>query len=246
MDAIRTRIQICGEVIVELDGERVESSLPGRQGRWLFAYLVIHASRSVPRPELIEAVWPTGPPEAADTSLSALLSRLRRVLGGRVDRGSSVRLDLSDASVDLDEAEEAIHRAESAVVQHRWERAWASSQVALFTARRGFLPGDDAPWIAEVRVRLEQLHLRSLECYGEAGLGLGGTELAAAREAGRVLVEREPLRESGHRLLMRALAAEGNPAEALRAYDHLCAVLRDELGVSPSTATRALYDELVR
>jgi DNA-binding SARP family transcriptional activator len=115
----------------------------------------------------------------------------------------------------------------------------------MVVAKRGFLPGEDAIWIDEIRRHLDELHIRSLETYGIASLGLGGTELAAAHDVGRTLVEVVPLRESGHRLLMRALVAEGNPAEALRAYENLCQVLRDELGVSPSDATRRLYEELL-
>jgi len=43
---------------------------------------------------------------------------------------------------------------------------------------------------------------------------------------------------------MRALAAEGNPAEGLRVYEALRLSLREQLGVSPSAATRAVYAEL--
>jgi DNA-binding SARP family transcriptional activator len=44
---------------------------------------------------------------------------------------------------------------------------------------------------------------------------------------------------------MRALASQGNVAEALRVYSDLCAILRDELGVPPCAATRALHDQLL-
>ena len=47
----------------------------------------------------------------------------------------------------------------------------------MFTARRGFLPGEDAIWIDQVRRHLDELHVRALEAYAAAGLGLGGTEL---------------------------------------------------------------------
>ena len=249
-ETLQTRavhVQICGPIAVDDAGERLEGSLPGRQGRLLFAYLVVHRAQPTPRAELVDLLWPCGGPENTDGALNALLSRLRRVLGAdRVQGKGTVRLALADATIDLEAAEEAIHRAESAVAQQQWERAWAAAQVSLFTARRGFLPGEDTPWIDEVRRHLEQLHLRALEAYAAAALGLGRTELAAARDAARTLVKAAPLRESGHRLLMRALAAEGNPAEALRVYDNLRSDLRDELGVSPSAETRALYERLLR
>jgi DNA-binding SARP family transcriptional activator len=45
---------------------------------------------------------------------------------------------------------------------------------------------------------------------------------------------------------MRSLACQGNVAEALRVYSNLCEVLRSELGVSPSSATQAVYDHLLQ
>jgi DNA-binding SARP family transcriptional activator len=241
------RIQVCGPVVIEREGARLESGLPGRQGRLLFCFLVVNRSRLVPRDELIDALWPTGGPGDPDTALSALLSRLRKVLGGtQLDGRGTVRLTLDDdAIVDVETADEAIHRAESAVAQQQWGRAWTASLSALFTARRGFLPGEDAIWIDQVRRHLDELHVRSLEAYAAAALGLRGTELAAARDAGRKLVELAPLRESGHRLLMQALAAEGNTAEALRAYETLRRLLADELGIDPSAETRRLYESLL-
>jgi DNA-binding SARP family transcriptional activator len=40
---------------------------------------------------------------------------------------------------------------------------------------------------------------------------------------------------------MRSLAASGNVADALRAYERLAALLRDELGVDPGPATKGLH-----
>jgi DNA-binding SARP family transcriptional activator len=44
---------------------------------------------------------------------------------------------------------------------------------------------------------------------------------------------------------MRALAAQGNLAEALGVYGQLSDCLREQLGVSPSPATRELYERLL-
>jgi len=148
--------------------------------------------------------------------------------------------------VDLEAAAEAVHRAESAVAQRDWVRAWGPAQVALFIAERGVLAGEDAPWIDDIRRQLTDVHTRALEAYAAAELGVGGTELAGAVRAGRQLVRLAPLRESGYRHLMEALAAQGNLAEALHVYSQLCDTLRDQLGITPSPATRALYDRLIR
>jgi DNA-binding SARP family transcriptional activator len=44
---------------------------------------------------------------------------------------------------------------------------------------------------------------------------------------------------------MRALAARGNVAEALLAYDELRRRLREDLGASPSAATQDLHRRLL-
>ncbi len=76
---------------------------------------------------------------------------------------AGLRLDLpASAWVDLDAARDAIHRAESATALGDWGRAWGAAQVTLFTARRGFLPGEDLPWISDIRSELESLYVRVL------------------------------------------------------------------------------------
>jgi DNA-binding SARP family transcriptional activator len=239
------RIQVCGPVVIDQDGQRLDGRLPGRQGRLLFTYLVVNRHRQVPRDELAEALWREPDPAAVDTRLNPLISKLRKVFGPDAIEGrSTLRLHLT-AWVDLEAAAEGIHRAESAVAQHDWIRAWGPTLVALFVAECGFLTAEDAPWIDEIRHQLSETRVRALECYAATGLGIGGTELAGAVRAGRQLIQLVPLRESGYRYLMRALAAQDNLAEALQVYSRLCECLREQLGVSPSPGTRELYEQLL-
>ena len=240
------RIQICGPLVIERNGERLEQGLPGRQGRLLFTFLVVHRHRLVSRGELAEALWREPDPGVVDARLNPLLSKLRRILGAEAVEGrTTLRLHLPHALVDLESAVEAIHRAESSVAQEDWARAWGPALVALFTAERGFMPGEDATWIDDIRHQLDQLEVRALECYAASGLGLGGAELAGAERAGRRLTQLAPLRESGYRHLMEALAAQHNLAEALRVYEELCLCLREQVGVSPGPVTRAVYERIL-
>lgn len=231
------KIQLCGQLALVVGGERVEERLPGRQGRLVFAFLALNRLRSVSRDELLDALWPDG----RDGGLAPLLSKVRRLVPVE-----GTQLVLPPGSrVDVEVAADAVHRAESAIAQGEFSRAWAPSQVALFTAARPLLPEEDTPWLEEERRRLAELHLRALEAYAAATLGVGGTELAAAVRASRELTRLEPYRESGWRLLMQSLAAEGNAAEALQAYERLRTLLREELGVAPSGPTQQLHRELL-
>jgi DNA-binding SARP family transcriptional activator len=241
------RVQLCGTLVFERDGERLESRLPGRQGRLLFSYLVLHRHRACSRDELTHALWGERVPAAKDAGLNALISKVRKGLGPQLVQGrTTTRLALSpDAWVDVEVAERAAHKAESRVALSDWAHAWGPSLAALFIAERTLLPGEDAPWIEEERQRLADVRLRALEAYGLAALGLGGTELSAAVRVGRQLVRLAPLRETGYQTLMQALAAQGNVAEALNVHAHLSRTLRDELGVSPCVASQAVYESLL-
>ena len=44
---------------------------------------------------------------------------------------------------------------------------------------------------------------------------------------------------------MEALAARGNPAEALQVYERLRTTLREELGAGPAPETKALHQGLL-
>jgi DNA-binding SARP family transcriptional activator len=239
--ARNVRIQICGPLAIEADGERIDAALPGRQGRLLFTYLVVNRHRQLARDELAESLWRESDPATVDARLNPLLSKLRRVFGADAVVGrSTLRLCLPEASIDLESAVEAIHRAESAAARQDWRRAWGPVLVALFVSERDFLPGEDAPWINDIRDQLTMLRLRAPECYAATELGLAGPELEGAVRASRKLIQLAPLRESGHRYLMQALAAQGNLA-----YGCLGECLREQLGVAPGPATRELYERLL-
>jgi SARP family transcriptional regulator, regulator of embCAB operon len=240
-------IQLCGRYVVEIEGERVEAALPGRQGRLLFAYLALNRDRAATRAELVDAVWSREPPRDPGDALAALLSKVRAALGNRYLEG---RTELSlalpaGAQVDVERAVAAVHEAESACWLGDWARAWSAGLAAHLVARRPLLPDYESAWIDEWRRTLDGVLVRSLECYAQACLRLGGTELAAAERAGRQLVRSAPLRESGYALLMEALEAQGNVAEALVVYETLRTRLRDELGVPPAETVQALHRRLL-
>jgi SARP family transcriptional regulator, regulator of embCAB operon len=243
----RPRIQLCGRFVVELSGRRIDARLPSRQGRLLFAYLALNRERAHTRDELVDAVWPYAMPAAAASALTVLVSKLRAALGpGMVAGRSELRLNLPPAArVDVEDALEAVHQAQSAVALGEWRRAWGPALRAQFIARRRLLPEHDAPWLDQWRGRLDDVHDRALEAYAASCLGIGGTELPGAERAARTLLERSPLRETGYALLMDTLAAQGNTAEAMRVYDRARATLHEELGITPGRAIQQAHARLL-
>jgi DNA-binding SARP family transcriptional activator len=244
----KARIQLCGRFAVDIDGSRVEDTLPGRRGRVLFAYLVLNRGRSLPRDELLMAGWGEDAPTEAGNALSVLLSKLRHGLGAdRLQGRTAIELLLPPATfVDVEAALEGAHRAETCIAEGRWAQAWGPAGIAYHVATRPFLTGLEAPWIDQWRRRLEEVRLRGLECFAAAGLGLGGPALAQAEERARMMTELAPYRETGHLILLEALERRGNVAEALRAYDRLRVLLREELGIAPSPTVQAVHRRLLQ
>ena len=242
-----TRVQLCGTFAVEMAGQRLDPMLPGRQGRLLFGYLAVSRPQRVSRDALVDALWGDSPPSAAAAALSVLISKVRAAVGPEVLRGrTELSLILPEpAHVDVETAASAVHAAESAVARQDWRRAWMVALTAQFIARRPFLPESDAAWVESWRNRLSETYARALECYATACLELGGAELPGAERAARELLEVAPLRETGHVLLMRALAVRGNVAEALAVYERLRVLLREELGVDPCRAVQDTYADLL-
>jgi DNA-binding SARP family transcriptional activator len=243
----KARIQLCGRFVADIDGCRIEDTLPGRLGRVLFAYLVLNRARPVPRDTLLMAGWGEDAPAETRNALNVLLSKLRNGLGAEHFRGrAEIELLLPPGTfVDAEAALEGAHRAESAIADGRWVQAWGPAGIAYHVGSRPFLAGLEAPWIDEWRRRLEEVRLRGLECFAAASLGLGGPALAQAEERARMLTELAPYRETGHRLLMEALAGRGNVAEALRAYERLRVLLREELGIAPSATVQDVHQRLL-
>lgn len=241
------RICLEGEVLVR------ERELPGRQGRVALALLAVERNRAVTRDELAAVLWPTRLAESWEVALSAVVSKLRGALrradpsGGASitsePRGHQLILPTS-GWVDIEEAAISLDVAEAALRDGDLERAWTNATVAQAIARRGFLAGEDEQWVQAVRTHLRDLHLRALLCLAEVWRRRG--EVGPAAKVAEEVVTLDPFREAGHRSVIRAYAAAGDRAAALRAYERCRRLLDEELGATPSPETERLYEEVLR
>jgi DNA-binding SARP family transcriptional activator len=247
------RVYICGRPAIETSAVVVrEADLPGRQGRRLWVYLTLHRRGPVGRDELAEAIWGDDIPDAWDTTLNALASRLRRALAplaeiapGLAIRGEPGRYALAlpaGSFVDWERARDAIHEADRLVFGGDPSGALAEARVAIEIAARGFLPGEDGPWIEGQRQALREIRLRACERTVEAELARGRPDIAETEA--RLLLALDPLREASYRLLMQALAASGNPAQAAVIYAACRRTLHKRAGMEPSNETKRVFREI--
>src|SRR5438093_3294382 len=246
------KVFLAGRVAVESDGVLVEEErFPGRQGRLLFAYLVVEQGRAVPRDELAEALWGARLPATWDKALTVLVSKLRGRLAEHGLVGSVLtaafgcyRLELPGGTwVDVLAATNAAREAEDALAAGDLERALAAAASAELLVRQPFVPGEQSAWVEEKRRELADVRDRSLSTLAEACLRSG--EAPAAAKWAEQAVALAPFRETGYRRLMEAHAAAGNRAEALRVYERCRRLLADELGAYPSPETDSVYRSLL-
>jgi len=241
----RTTIRLCGRFELQIDGRHREP--PAGQAGAVLCFLFAQPERAADRDELIDVVWPQRPPNDAQAALRPILSRVRRAIApATLDGRERLQLALPEPVwLDVAEATRAIESARAAAKGAAWESAREQSQAALELLRPGLVPGQLGDWLDARRRELEELELEALEWLARAALALGGAELGAAERASRELIERSPYRETGYRFLMEALAGSGNVAEALRVYERLRVLLRDELGAAPAAELQALHQRLL-
>jgi DNA-binding SARP family transcriptional activator len=144
----------------------------------------------------------------------------------------------------VEAASEAIDRAEGALRGNEPGEARGWAHVAYQISRRPFLMGEEGPWATVKRSDLRDVLVRAHEWLSE--LSIWHTEPEYAVRHATQAVNLEPFRETSYQLLMRAYAAVGNRAEALRAYERFRKLLSEELGVSPSVQTEAVYLDILR
>jgi DNA-binding SARP family transcriptional activator len=247
------RVRVCGRLSLDRGAAIVrEADLPARQGRRLWVFLVLRRRLPVPRDEIAEAVWGDDAPDAWDAALNALVSRLRAALRPLVRtapaltiRSESGRYALTlpeNVCVDFERARWGRHEADRLFARGEYGAALAEARVAMEIAGRGLLSGEEAPWLQGHRRALAEIHLHALECTVESELRRGRPEIAE-REA-EALVALDPLREEGYRLLMRAMSAQGNTAEAGRVLADCRRILREQAGLSPSPETERLFRQI--
>ncbi len=208
--------------------EGVVVSLPSQTQRRLVAVLALHAPDTV-RAEYLCANLDIGPGALRNT-----VSRLRRTFGSAVIT-SSLGYGL-EVPVDAHHFER-LFRSGSDQAHGSDEDRLAQLDEALSLWHGDALAEfQDEPWAEADVARLNELRWAAVD---ERALRL----LSHARAAEAVAeletqVARHPLRDRSRGLLLRALAASGRQADALRAYQQYRMHLAEEVGTEPSNDVR--------
>ncbi len=235
------RLQLAVLGRFELRGPNGSIELTSKKLAALLAFLACTAPQAHSRDKLMALLWGSHFDAQARQNLRQALTRLRRVLGedAIIANGDAVALQPGVIACD-------VARFEALLADGG--RDSLNDAVSLYGGRLLddiTIPEEAwAEWFETERQRLEGLALDAMVKLGEQELEAGNHDpaLSAANRAIAII----GLREDAHRLVMRALAAGGRRADALKHYEELAALLKRELAVEPDPATKALAAELRR
>jgi DNA-binding SARP family transcriptional activator len=223
-----SRLRLLAGFGLLVDGEAI--TLPHSVERVL-AFLGLK-QRPVSRAQLAGNLWPDVTEHRANGDLRSALWRLRRLT--RVIREENHRLALApDVDVDLIEMADLTESLIQAPGRPALDR------VSELVRADAILPGWDEEWLIVERERYQMVRLRALERSAE--VLLAANDYAGALQAALASVDTEPYRETAHRLVIQIHIAEGNNAQAIRAYNAYRSLVTYELGIVPSCK----MDELV-
>jgi len=238
--------RILGPVEVRVEGRPLP--VAGARQRALLAVLLLRGGEPVSRESVIAELWGERPPDRAVKTVQAVVSRLRRALGGEAARlvtsAAGYRLRVESDEFDLSRFERLCEEGRRALAAGRPERAAARLRAAL-EEWRGPPLADVAfePFAPPEIARLEDLRAAAVEDRVEADLALGrGPELVTELEQ---LVVAEPLRERVRGQLMLALYRTGRQGEALDTYREAVRILDAELGLRPGPELERLQQAIL-
>jgi DNA-binding SARP family transcriptional activator/tetratricopeptide (TPR) repeat protein/DNA-binding XRE family transcriptional regulator len=208
--------------------------------RAVLARLAMTPHHPVSREELIEVLWPDGAPASAANVLQTYVSRLRRILEPVPADGAAAPLSWTPGGYRLwlppERLDLLTYRARVAESER-----WAASDpqrgfdllIAALDLWRGEWAAEDIPELREhhlVTALTEELIETTIRL---ARLGLVVQRLPEALPRLRRLTARHLWHEPLHARLVITLAAAGQQAAALEAYDQIRYRLAEELAIDP-------------
>lgn len=245
-----TKIRLFGRLEVSKTPEKL-SVFPTRKSRSLFAFLVLHPDRLMPREVLANIFWKDRAEGAARKCLRTELWRIRGVfdaIGVEPDllaiQHDSVGFYRSEnVWVDVFSFEEKLMTlacdTKAPDVRLRESK---SLEEAVELYQGELLEGIYDDWCLGFRERLRGLFLSALGRLMK--VHIEGGDWPQACSYGKKILDFDPLDEFVHRDLMRSYWEMGNRAAALRQFKICESLLASELDIEPMPETIGLAQQI--
>jgi DNA-binding SARP family transcriptional activator/pimeloyl-ACP methyl ester carboxylesterase len=242
VDGATVRLYLLGRFELRIGGQvAIGRSWPRTKAIELLKLLALDVRRSMPRDQVLEALWPGIDTSAAANNLYKTLHHLRTATG-TASRDAIVAVDRGSVMLRRDVWIDA-HAFVNECIAAREAESVDKMTEALDLYRGELLPDDlYAPWAEQPRDSVRSLFIASSMLLAK-WLDRAGAPIAAMERA-TAAVNADPTIAEAQRMLMRMYARSDNPTLALRQYEQYRAVLRRELDVEPDEKTRRLRDAI--
>lgn len=246
------QFNLMGSLEVKGDGRTLTPT--AAKPRQVLAMLAINAESVVSAEQLMDELWPEGPPRSAKTTVQTYVYHLRKILSRSKEplRGNNVLgtrpagyvLTVPRDNVDvfrfkqlMAEGRNALHRGHASRASDLLREAlslWRGSMLADVTAGprlQGYITffEEQRIEVLSLRIEIDLQTGRHREIIGEL----------------RWLSQTHNLHEWVHLRLMEALYRSGRRGEALDAYQKLRGLLGEELGLEPSVDAKQLQQQIL-
>lgn len=241
------QLQLFGSVSILLDGSSVKH-LSTRAAEALVIY-VLHQPHPIPRDQLVEMFFRASEPKQGAANLRAMLSQIKKRLDPfiEISRHTVQRRETGRFSVDSLRFSQQASRWLDAGGRERLSIEQLQATLSLYQG--DFLAGfylRDAPdfeqWALIERERLRLLAMDGLQQL--IRLQCERVDLRGALVSAEKLLSIEPLLESVHRTKMQLLTRTGQRALALRHFENVKQLFREELDAALSAKTVTLYERI--
>ena len=237
------QLGLLGPLLVTVGG--LEVVIDAAQERAVLSLLALRRGKPTSFGELIDALWGDNPPRSARKAVQNQVAKLRRVLPPGTIMTMADGYALCSADVDVALLEHLVGEGRRLTDVGDVGAAVTTLSDALLLWRGPALPDLTGQAVGVVEAALLNEIRRTLE-EDLADLRLGRGDHRALAADLESMVAAEPLRERRWGLLILALYRCGRQADALRAYSNLRKVLREELGIDPSTELQDLETAILR
>ena len=213
-----------------------------RKTQMLLAYLASDGGKPLRRDKMARLIWHDRSEDQARHSLRQCLFTLSKSIGD--GDASFIHADRHHVVLNPDLVDVDTWRFDRLLAENTPDamRQAAALYSGDFAAGISFDDETLDTWCAAERTRFREICYETLAKLSSHYADTA--KLDEAIEAGRCLVMLDPLREDGHRILMRLFGRAGRRAEALKQYRHCLDILRTELNVEPEAATISLYSDI--
>ncbi|MGH4015642.1 MAG: AfsR/SARP family transcriptional regulator [Pseudonocardiaceae bacterium] len=241
------QFNLMGPLEVKGDGRTLTPT--AAKPRQVLALLAINAGAMVSTEQLIDELWPEGPPTSAKTTVQTYVYHLRKILSRSKEssRGNDVLstrpagyvLTVPQDNIDvvrfqhlMADGTRTLRRGDASRASHLLREAlslWRGPMLVDVTA---------GPRLQGHVAFVEEQRIEALSLRIEIDLETGRHQEIIGEL--RWLTQTHHLNEWAHVRLMQALHRSGRRGEALDAYQKLRRLLGDELGLEPSVDAKQL------